>query len=159
MSRSGSPEKRQHWLDRMQRYAASGLTVAAFCVSESVSIPSFYQWRRKLVPAVESDQGSVRDPKYLLLLDHTAHVLRQGKASLAADVAPIFERLGTTAETWKKRLTQLKTTLDCRKFSGRFLASTHEVLSAAAQKLGLHHLVNLAGRAHLSAPITPAPSG
>lgn len=98
-------------------------------------------------------------PKYLLLLDYTAHVLRQGKASLAADVAPIFERLGTTAENWKQRLTQLKTTLDCRKFSGRFLASTREVLSAAAQKLGLHHLVNLAGREHLTAPITPAPSG
>jgi hypothetical protein len=29
--------------------------------------------------------------------------LRQGKANLAADVAPIFQRLGTTAEIWKQR--------------------------------------------------------
>ena len=95
----------------------------------------------------------------IALLDYTAHIFRQGKARLSAKIAPIFERLGTTAEMWEQRLTQLKTTLDCRKFTGRFLATTREVLTAAAQRLGLHHLVNLAGREHFPAPIKPAPSG
>jgi hypothetical protein len=48
-------------------------------------------------------------PKYLLLLDYTARVFREGKANFNAAVAPIFERLGTTAELWQQRLTHLKT--------------------------------------------------
>ena len=47
-------------------------------------------------------------PKYLLLLDYSARVFREGKANLSADVAPILTRLGTTAETWQEQLTQLK---------------------------------------------------
>ena len=113
------------------------------------------------------EQGAAREgmlaglslPKYLLLLDYTAHLFRQGKARLSADVAPIFERLGTTAEMWEQRMTQLKTTFACRKLPGRFLATTREVLTAAARRLGLHHLVNLAGGAHMPAPLKPAPSG
>jgi hypothetical protein len=62
MSRASSSEKRQQWVERMQRYTASGLTVAAFCVAESVSIASFYQWRRKLSPAPEPVQGSSPEP-------------------------------------------------------------------------------------------------
>ena len=62
MSRSGSPEKRQQWLERMQRYVGSGLTVAAFCQTESVSVPSFYQWRRKLAPARDSVESSSPEP-------------------------------------------------------------------------------------------------
>jgi hypothetical protein len=58
MIRASSSQKRQQWLERMERYSASGLTVAAFCVAESISIPSFYQWRRKLSPAIETDQGN-----------------------------------------------------------------------------------------------------
>ena len=112
-----------------------------------------------------SEQGAAREgmlagmslPKYLLLVDYTAHLFRQGKAHLSADVAPIFERLGTTAEMWEQRLMQLKATLIGRKITGRFLATTREVLSAAARRLGLHHLVNLAGREHMPAPLKPAP--
>jgi hypothetical protein len=36
------------WRDRLARYTASGRTVAAFCRSESVSTPTFYQWRARL---------------------------------------------------------------------------------------------------------------
>ena len=114
--------------------------------------------RRELGAEREGMLAGFSLPKYLLLLDHTAHIFRQGKARLSADVAPIFGRLGTTAELWEQRLTQLKTTFDCRKLTGRFLATTREALSAAARRLGLHHLVNLAGRDHLPAPTKPAPS-
>ena len=74
-----------------------------------------------------------------------------------AEVLPIFERLRTTAQAWERRLTQLKTKLERRKWTGRFLATTREVLSAAAKRLGLHHLVNLAGRDHLTEPTRPEP--
>jgi hypothetical protein len=114
-----------------------------------------------------SEQGAGREgmlvgfslTKYLLLLDHTALWFREGKARLSAEAAPIFERLATTAEQWEQRMTQLKLALDCRKLTGRFLATSREVLSAAAERLGVHHLVNLAGRAHLPASVELEPSG
>jgi hypothetical protein len=40
--------RESEWRDRLARYAASGRTVAAFCRSESVSTPTFYQWRTRL---------------------------------------------------------------------------------------------------------------
>ena len=81
--------------------------------------------------------------KYLLLVDHTARLFREGKASLDADVAPIFDRLGMAVETWQNSLMQLKTKFVDGKIIGRYLATSSEMLSAVAQKLGLHHLVNL----------------
>jgi hypothetical protein len=96
-------------------------------------------------------QGAVREgmleglslPKYLLLVDHTARLFREGKAQLDSAVAPIFDRLGTSADFWQHQLEQLKATFSCRKVTGRVLASTKELLTSAAQRLGLHHLVNL----------------
>jgi hypothetical protein len=43
-----SARRESEWRDRLARYAASGRTVAAFCRSESVSTPTFYQWRTRL---------------------------------------------------------------------------------------------------------------
>jgi hypothetical protein len=88
-------------------------------------------------------------PKYLLLLDYSARLLHEGKASLDASVAPIFERLGMTAEMWQHQLAQLTTRFSCRKVTGRVLATTREMLSATAKRFGVRHLVNLAGREHL----------
>lgn len=82
-------------------------------------------------------------PKYLLLVDHTARLFREGKAILHAEVASIFDRLGMPAEIWQNSLLQLKTKFVDGKIIGRYLATTSELLSAVAQKLGLHHLVNL----------------
>jgi transposase-like protein len=48
MTRGSNASKRSEWAERMQRYAKSDQTVSEFCRSESVSLPSFYQWRRKL---------------------------------------------------------------------------------------------------------------
>jgi len=58
MSRLTNPARIHLWLDRLNRQAASSLTVAEFCVGEGVSLPSFYQWKRRLSPCVES--ASVR---------------------------------------------------------------------------------------------------
>jgi len=48
MEWSRDPAPREIWSGRMRRYTNSGLTVAAFCERERVSVPSFYYWRRKL---------------------------------------------------------------------------------------------------------------
>ena len=57
MPRSADPSRRELWLDRLRRYSQCDLTVAQFCRHECVSVPSFYQWRKKLADATESSQG------------------------------------------------------------------------------------------------------
>ncbi len=47
MARS-NPAKVALWRKRLRDFPNSGLTVAQFCAQEGVSVPSFYQWRRKL---------------------------------------------------------------------------------------------------------------
>jgi hypothetical protein len=44
------PDVARHrlWQQRFQRFARSGLKVAAFCEREGISQPSFYAWRRRL---------------------------------------------------------------------------------------------------------------
>jgi hypothetical protein len=38
----------------MTRFRRGALTVVEFCRRESVSVPSFYAWRKRLEPAVQS---------------------------------------------------------------------------------------------------------
>ncbi len=49
MARLSRIERAEVWRQRMDRYLASGQTVAAFCKAEGVSTPSFYQWKRRLL--------------------------------------------------------------------------------------------------------------
>jgi hypothetical protein len=39
---------RQLWVDRLARFAATDLSVAAFCAAEGVSPNSFFYWKRQL---------------------------------------------------------------------------------------------------------------
>jgi len=48
MKRGSDPLKVQQWTSRLERFKLSDVTVARFCQSEGVSLPSFYQWKRKL---------------------------------------------------------------------------------------------------------------
>jgi hypothetical protein len=48
MRRVVDEAKRRLWRERLARFARSGKTVAAFCSAERVSVPTFYQWKRKL---------------------------------------------------------------------------------------------------------------
>ena len=43
------------WRNRLARFAASRLTVEAFCLGEAVSVASFYGWRTRL----RSGRGNV----------------------------------------------------------------------------------------------------
>jgi hypothetical protein len=71
-SASIGAQREMAWRNRLARFAASKLTVEAFCRSEAVSVASFYGWRTRLrrgrgnvpqasrtVPAPFIDLGSV----------------------------------------------------------------------------------------------------
>ena len=78
---------------------------------------------------------------YLLLVDYTGRLFREGKAAISAELAGILERLGTTAESWQARLEKLKS----GRLLGRFFAASRERLREAAVHLRVHHLANLGG--------------
>lgn len=40
--------KLSEWQRRMARFREAGVSVSAFCRTEGVSVPSFYQWRKRL---------------------------------------------------------------------------------------------------------------
>jgi len=46
------------WEERLRRFERSGLTVAKFCRQEGVSVPSFYQWRKRLAEAAAGSRRS-----------------------------------------------------------------------------------------------------
>lgn len=57
-SKARTEQRESQWRDRMQRYAASGQSVAEFCRRESVSDASFYLWRARLRP-LDGDRQQV----------------------------------------------------------------------------------------------------
>jgi hypothetical protein len=63
--------------------------------------------RRRLDSSREGMLEGFSLRNYLLLVDYTSRLFREGKAAIARDVAEIFARLGTTAETWQTRLEKL----------------------------------------------------
>ena len=60
MGWSADPAKQREWCERLQRFAECGVTIAAFCEREGVSVPSFYQWRRKLRDEVHVAKSTAR---------------------------------------------------------------------------------------------------
>jgi hypothetical protein len=66
---------------------------------------------------------------------------RQGKASISAELAGIFERLGCSAQSWQGRLEDLR---DGR-LLGHFFVTTRAKLREIAEGLGMRRPVNLAG--------------
>jgi hypothetical protein len=48
MARSSDSRKVLEWQRRMARFEKTRRTVGRFCRDEGVSVPTFYQWRRKL---------------------------------------------------------------------------------------------------------------
>lgn len=79
---------------------------------------------------------------YLQLVDWTSRLVRQGKARVGHEVAPILERLGTTTEIWQHAIKKL---FSRDRLIGVAFAFRRERLQWAAAKRGRHHLVNLNG--------------
>ncbi len=76
---------------------------------------------------------------YLLLVDYSGRLFRDGKATISREVAEISSDLGTTAETWQARLEKLSK----GRLFGRFLAASRQRLREVAERLGLRRAVNL----------------
>ena len=58
MGRLAKGQRAAEWRQRIERFQVAGTTVAKFCRSEGVSVPSFYQWRKKFA-AEQQVQRSV----------------------------------------------------------------------------------------------------
>jgi hypothetical protein len=78
---------------------------------------------------------------YLILVDYTGRLFRDGKAAISAELTGILQRLGSTAASWQARLDKLKG----GRLLGRFFAASRERLREVAARLGVHHLANLGG--------------
>jgi hypothetical protein len=78
---------------------------------------------------------------YLKLVEYTGRLFRQGKASISAELAGIFERIGFTAETWRDAMGKLRG----ERLLGRIFAASRIKLREIAKHLGVRHLVNLTG--------------
>jgi hypothetical protein len=78
---------------------------------------------------------------YLLLVDYTGRLFREGKAAISAELTGILERLGSNAERWWSRIEKLSK----GRLLGRFVSASRERLREAARGLGVHHLPNLGG--------------
>ena len=76
---------------------------------------------------------------YALLVDYTGRLFREGKVAISRELAAIFDRLGTTAESWWSRLAKLSQ----GRLFGRVLAATCDRLQEVANRLGVRRLVNL----------------
>ena len=76
-----------------------------------------------------------------MLVDYTGRLFREQKAVISREVAEIFQRLGTSAETWHARLKKLS---EGRLF-GRFFAANRERLTEVAKRLALRRVANLGG--------------
>jgi len=77
--------------------------------------------------------------QYLMLVDYTSRLVRDGKAAVTAEVESIFTRLGSSAESWGARMLKLSGA----RLLGRFLSASRDRLSEIAQRIGVRHLVNV----------------
>jgi hypothetical protein len=77
---------------------------------------------------------------YLLLVDYTGRLCREGKAAISANVAGILDRLGSRAENWQALMEKLRK----GRLFGRFFAASRETLREMAKRLKVRNLVNLA---------------
>jgi hypothetical protein len=76
---------------------------------------------------------------YLLLVDYTSRLVRQGKARVSRQVAGILERLGTSVEFWQQRMRNM---FQRSRLLGSYVASDRQRLLAVAQQRGVHHVNN-----------------
>jgi hypothetical protein len=95
--------------------------------------------RRKLDSSREGMLEGFSLGNYLLLVEYTGRLFREGKAAISSELAGILERIGSTSETWWARIEKLTK----GRLLGRFFATTRARLRETAARLGVHHLANL----------------
>jgi hypothetical protein len=77
--------------------------------------------------------------QYVMLVEYTGRMLRNGKVTISTEVADVFARLGCTPESWGVRMTKLVG----GRLLGRFLAASRDRLRELASKLSVRHLANV----------------
>ena len=77
---------------------------------------------------------------YLLLVDYTSRLFRNGKARVSREVAGILDRLGTSPELWSHRLKKL---FARSRLLGTYFTTDPTRLRELAERRGVHHLNNL----------------
>ena len=78
---------------------------------------------------------------YVRLVDYTGRLFREGKASISAELAGIFERLGFDAQSWQIQIKKL-----CGdRLLGCFFAASRAKLREIGDRLDVRRLVNLRG--------------
>jgi REP element-mobilizing transposase RayT len=97
--------------------------------------------RRRLDSSREGMLEGLSLGSYLLLVDYTGRLFREGKAAISAELTGILDRLGFSAESWQARLEKLRG----GRLLGRFFAGTRARLREVAARLRVHHLANLGG--------------
>jgi hypothetical protein len=97
--------------------------------------------RRRLDSSREGMLEGFSLGSYLLLVDYTARLFREGKARISHEVNEILARIGTSAETWQARLEKLTK----GRLLGRFLSASRQRLREVAGRLGLRRVPNLSG--------------
>lgn len=78
MARSVDVQKLAEWRARLERFRQAEISVTRFCRGEQVSVPSFYQWRKKLA------EDSARQNDWPRAVEAFAPVRLVGTASVAA---------------------------------------------------------------------------
>ena len=80
---------------------------------------------------------------YLLLVDYTGRLFRQGKARMSSAVQEVFDRLGTSQEFWSQRIKKM---LGSRDLRGSFFAADPQAIRRLADERG-KRLANLSSQA------------
>lgn len=85
MARSVDLGKLAEWRARMERFRQAGVSVTRFCRGEQVSVPSFYQWRKKVAEdSARPTEDSARQGDRPCMVEAFAPVRLVGTASVAA---------------------------------------------------------------------------
>lgn len=66
MESSKRSSRAEFWQDVLQQFVDSKWTVIDFCSQKGVSVPSFYQWKRKLLPVEKSPPISAMVPVLII---------------------------------------------------------------------------------------------
>jgi hypothetical protein len=75
------------------------------------------------------------------LVDYTGRLFREGKTSISAELAGIFERLGCSAQSWQIQIEKLRGD----RLLGRFFATSRAKLQEIGERLGVRRVINLRG--------------
>jgi hypothetical protein len=95
--------------------------------------------RRRLDSSREGMLEGVSLGSYLLVVDYTGRLFREGKTAITAEALGILHRIGISLDEWRSRLERLKG----GRLFGRFYAGSRERLREVAAHLRVHHLANL----------------